>query len=91
MPRITLQQTITNVGQRGPITDQFITEKIQSKKHNTNKDNNQTTLEETWKIPIKNMKETIKRKKLHGNSTQTTFKRMRRKRNDECMECKEGG
>ena len=56
-------------------------------------DNNQLTLTEIWKIPMKNNNagKLLQRRQLHGNSTNTTFKRTRRKRNNECMVCKEGG
>ena len=55
--------------------------------------NNQPTLMEIWKIARtdKDINKTPQRRKLHGNNTHTTFKRARRKRNNECMMCKQGG
>ena len=93
IPRTTLQQTITKQGTLGPTTDEFHTETSQ---HKTQKkyNNNQLTLTEIWKIPTSNnnkIKKRLQRQTLGGNSTHTTFKRVRRKRNNECMMCKEGG
>jgi hypothetical protein len=63
-----------------------------TKNKTKNKDNNQPTLTEIWKISMENnnTKQKLQRRKLHGNSTNTTFKRVHSKRNNQCMICKEG-
>ena len=92
-PRTMRQQTITTMGTLGPTTDHFRNETPQQKTKTKNKDSNQPTLTETWKISSgnNNTKQKLQRWKLYGNSTNTTFKRVRRKRNNECMICNEGG